>query len=134
VEAGRKFAQGMAQFMPKTAAWIVEMYPADLGREPQPFNAQWAIRAMVRYDRHLFERIDAHDDCHRMLFALSDYNGGSGWRARRQRRSPDPRDYFETHEINPGVAAWAQRENEAYPVRIVFHWAPEYAHWGPNAC
>lgn len=55
-------ARGMAQFMPSTVDWIAGAYPAELG-EAQPFNPSWSIRALVRYDRHLWERITAAGAC-----------------------------------------------------------------------
>ena len=48
-------AQGIAQFMPATADWIAEAYPALA--DQQPFNPGWGLRALVTYDRHLWERI-----------------------------------------------------------------------------
>jgi soluble lytic murein transglycosylase-like protein len=73
-------AQGMAQFMPATATWIAEIYPALVER--QPLNASWALRALVTYDRHLWDRIDAATACDRMAMTLAAYNGGPGWLAR----------------------------------------------------
>ncbi|MBM4321600.1 MAG: lytic transglycosylase domain-containing protein, partial [Deltaproteobacteria bacterium] len=57
-------ADGLAQFTPGTAAWISRAYP-ELG-PPAPFSPRWALRALVLYDRHLFEAITGTaTDCDR---------------------------------------------------------------------
>lgn len=126
-------AQGLAQFMPSTASWIGGVY-ASLG-ERAPMNPTWALRALVLYDRWLWERIKADDDCQRMAFALSAYNGGLGWVYRRQRLSDAPGQCIgATCTINPGVSAASQRENEHYPRVILLTHQPLYAAWGPGVC
>lgn len=126
------YASGLAQFTPATATWISGAYR--LG-EPQPFNPSWALRALVTYDRHLWERIGTYDTlCDRMLFALSDYNGGPGWRMKRQALSLEPAIYVVTSRINPGIRPANQQENEQYPVRIVYQHQPLYSGWGRGAC
>jgi len=71
-------AQGLTQFMPATSKWIGQVYPDALG-DVKPFSPSWAIRAMVRYDHWLYERIKhAKQECDRMRFALASYNGGLG--------------------------------------------------------
>lgn len=70
-------AQGLAQFMPATADWISQLIPMLSSREP--FNPAWAIRALVSYDRWLWQRVSAASDCERMAMTLSGYNGGLGW-------------------------------------------------------
>lgn len=134
----RTGAQGLAQFMPQTAAWIATVYTLELGNEytdESPLNPTWALRAIARYDKHLFDRVKRYETgCDRLLFALSDYNGGSGWRIKRQDRSPRPGSYAETAFLNPGIGVANQRENEEYALRIVYHWQPDYRSWGPGAC
>ncbi|MCV4776046.1 transglycosylase SLT domain-containing protein, partial [Escherichia coli] len=76
-------AQGLAQFMPATADWISQLIPMLSSREP--FNPAWAIRALVSYDRWLWQRVSAASDCERMAMTLSGYNGGLGW-VQRDRR------------------------------------------------
>ena len=51
-------AQGMAQFMPATAKWISGIDPALAAR--QPYSPAWALRALVTYDRWLYDRTPAH--------------------------------------------------------------------------
>lgn len=76
-------AQGLAQFLPSTAEWLPRAVP-ELEREagrPAPFNPGWALRALVSYDKWLWDRLNGADACQRMAFTLSAYNGGIGWSA-----------------------------------------------------
>lgn len=75
-------AEGLAQFMPSTAKWIAGAYP-ELG-QAQPLSPAWALRAFVRYDKHLWDRTVAATDCDRMAMTLSAYNGGQGYVTRDQ--------------------------------------------------
>lgn len=128
-------AEGLAQFMPSTAGWIAEAYP-NL-RASDPYNPAWAIRALVQYDRHLWDRIRAANGCERMAFSMSAYNGGLGWVYKRQARSQAPGICLNgTCEINPGISASNQRENVAYPRRILLQHEPLYVSsgWGRGSC
>jgi len=130
-------ARGLAQFMPATSTWISGLY-AELG-ENQPHNPGWALRALVRYDHWLWDRIRATDDCERMAMTLSAYNGGLGWVYRDQklaaRRGADRGRWFDAVErYNAGRSAAAFRENRGYPRKILFRWQPLYAAWGAGAC
>lgn len=128
-------ASGLTQFMPSTAEWIVEVYP-ELG-PVDVFSPKWAIRAMVRYDKFLHDRIrGALNDCERWGFTLSAYNGGLGWVQRRQSRSEHPgRCFGATCDINPGISSANQRENSRYSRRIMLEWQPLYLNdgWGRAA-
>jgi soluble lytic murein transglycosylase-like protein len=70
-------AAGLAQFMPTTATWISRLYPKDL-RGNNPYDIEWAIRAMVRYDKLLYDKYEWTVGEHRLAFMLSAYNGGAG--------------------------------------------------------
>lgn len=130
----RTGAAGLAQFMPRTSDWISGLYRDELGGN-EPLNPAWALRALTRYDKHLYDRVRRFDsDCDRMKFTLSDYNGGSGWRMKRQDRSPDAGNYETTSAINPGIGAANQKENQEYALRIVYRWQPLYHAWGLGAC
>ena len=157
-------AQGLAQFMPSTAAWISELFP-DLrtgnlgmgtGREGDgtpslphggaekgeaPFSPHWAVRAMLRYDDWLYVRVTARTACERMAFALCAYNGGLGWVQRDKRlarsRGIDPERYWDGVEsVNAGRSAANFRENREYPRRILRKLEPVYegAGWGQGVC
>ena len=130
-------AQGLAQFMPSTAAWLPEVAP-DPGK-PEPFNPGWSLRARCVYDKWLWNRGAGHTDFERMAFTLSAYNGGLGWvnRDRKKARSLglDDRVWFNAVEnVNSGRSAAAFRENRNYPRLILQERQYAYikAGWGPG--
>jgi soluble lytic murein transglycosylase-like protein len=134
-------AEGLAQFMPSTARWWCELHrvsPADC----RPRTPSWALRALVAYDRWLWDRIlGTASDCDRMALTLSAYNGGLGWvqrdRALAGRSGLDAGRYWGSVEtVNAGRAAWAIRENRDYPARILRRIEPAYigAGWGRGSC
>ncbi|WP_066134017.1 transglycosylase SLT domain-containing protein [Bordetella ansorpii] len=130
-------AQGIAQFMPDTSAWIAGLYPTLAANAP--FNPSWAIRALVQYDLWLHARISAADDCQRMAMTLSAYNGGLGWIQRDQRlaagRGLDRAVWFDQVEtVNAGRSAANWRENRAYPRRILYVHQARYLAWGSGVC
>lgn len=126
-------ALGLAQFMPATAAWIGAYDPALQGG--QALNPTWALRAVVSYDRWLWQRIKANDECQRMAFTLAAYNGGLGWVYKRQKASSQPGQCLGgTCAINPGITPASQAENERYPKLILQRFEPLYAAWGPGSC
>ena len=116
-------AQGLAQFLPSTAEWLPRAVP-ELEREagrPAPFNPGWALRALVSYDKWLWDRLGGADACQRMAFALSAYNGGIGW-------------VGQVEKANAGRSASSFRENRRY-VRLILlerqYWYRK-AGWGPG--
>ncbi|HJU70366.1 MAG TPA: transglycosylase SLT domain-containing protein [Paucimonas sp.] len=132
-------AIGMAQFMPATARWIAGAYPALAGN--QPTNPVWALRALVTYDRHLWERIKAASPCDRMAMTLAAYNGGLGWVWRDQKmaaaQGADRARWFDQVErFNAGRSKAAFTENRGYPRLILRTFAPRYAAagWGRGSC
>ena len=127
-------AQGMAQFMPATSTWISGLY-AGLG-DRAPMNPTWAIRALVQYDRWLWERIPGvPKTCERMGFTMQSYNGGLGRVYQRQAKSKTPDVCFgATCTINPGILPANQREAQDYPVLILKRFEPLYASWGQGVC
>lgn len=132
-------AEGIAQFMPRTADWMAQTWPALVERDP--FNPAWGLRALVSYDRYLWQRVQAADACERMAMTLSAYNGGLSWVYRDQRlaayNAADSDRWFDHVErFNSGRRASAFRENRAYPRKILLQLEPRYraAGWGPGAC
>ena len=126
-------AVGLAQFMPSTSNWIGGLY-ASLG-DRAPTNPVWALRALVTYDKWLTERIKAADDCERMAFALSAYNGGLGWVYKRQKISQTPGLCLDnTCQLNPGITPASQAENQHYPEVILRKYEPLYSSWGNGSC
>lgn len=133
-------AEGLAQFMPATADWMAEIYPRSLG-PAQPYNPGWALRALVAFDRWLYERNQAATECDRFAFVLAGYNGGQGWVNRDRRlasaKGADPLAWFDSVERhNAGRSAANFRENRHYPRAILLRWEPMYvaAGWGAGVC
>ncbi|EAB4400493.1 lytic transglycosylase domain-containing protein [Salmonella enterica subsp. enterica serovar Montevideo] len=130
-------AQGLAQFMPSTADWIAGLMPHLATREP--YNPGWAIRALVSYDRWLWQRVAVPDGCERMAMTLSAYNGGLGWvnrdrRLARMRGLDDARWFGSVEMVNAGRSTANWRENRRYPQRILRELAPRYLSWGGSNC
>ncbi|UJX40379.1 transglycosylase SLT domain-containing protein [Desulfovibrio sp. JY] len=132
-------AQGMAQFMPATSAWIAKLYPELAANEP--FNPSWALRALVTYDRYLWDRVHAATPCDRMAMTLSAYNGGLGWVRRDARLASgqglaQDRWWDNIETVNAGRSAGNWRENRGYPRRILRLLSPRYvaAGFGGGLC
>ena len=130
-------AQGMAQFMPATADWISKAMPHL--RDNQPYNPAWSVRALVSYDRWLWQRIQAADECERMAMVLSAYNGGLGWLNRDKKLAEqvglNPRVWFgHVASRNAGRSLRNWKENRNYPKRILLILAPRYLSWGGASC
>lgn len=130
-------AQGLAQFMPSTAAWLPKVAP-ETGK-PAPFNPGWSLRALCTYDKWLWDRTDGATAFEHMAFTLSAYNGGQGWVNRDKRlarqRGLDPARWFGAVEtVNAGRSAAAWKENRQYPRRILKERQSAYvkAGWGPG--
>ena len=134
-------AQGLAQFMPSTAAWLPSVAP-ETGT-PAPFSPAWSLRACVTYDKWLYDRLRPMRAaslavCERMAFTLSGYNGGIGWvgkdraLAARTGRNPD-RWVGNVEDVNAGRNKSAIRENRRY-VTLIFQRQSAYvaAGWGPG--
>ena len=127
-------AQGLAQVMPATATWIAGVDPALAAR--QPFSPAWALRALVTYDRWLYERTPArYAPRDRMWVALRGYNGGLGhWQAEAA-ASGAARPTRVQVDAACGRAKRSPvhcRENLDYPHRILVVIQPRYAAWGPG--
>lgn len=130
-------AQGLAQFMPATAAWLPSVAPGT--GEPLPYNPRWAIHALIAYDLWIWKRVPAANKYNRMAFTLSAYNGGLGWVNRDKklaaRKGLDPLLWFDHVEtVNAGRSAANKRENQNYPRIILrdFQWRYVDAGWGPG--
>ncbi|WP_318367458.1 transglycosylase SLT domain-containing protein [Enterobacter sp.] len=130
-------AQGMAQFMPATAEWVSQLYPQL--RANTPFNPGWAIRALVQYDQQLWKSMSAQDNCQRMAFTLSAYNGGQGW-VNRDKKLATAQGlnasvwFSHVEKVNAGRSAANWRENRHYPKAILYQHAPRYLQWGQTSC
>ena len=126
-------AQGMAQFMPATARWWCELNKMTAA-QCMPNNPTWALRALVGFDKYLYDRTPArYTASDRMWVALRGYNGGLGhWLAESSRTGvPLP-----TRAQVDAACGKARRafvhcaENLGYPQRIMRVLQPRYASWG----
>jgi soluble lytic murein transglycosylase-like protein len=130
-------AQGMAQFMPKTAEWIATIYPEDLANF-DPWNAQQAILAAALYDKWLLDRVKRYgtqplDACSRWAFVMRAYNGGETAlnREREQARKAGANgNDWRVVEKYRTRAQWAHKENIGYPRRILVTLEPAYVSAG----
>ena len=128
-------ARGLAQFMPATATWWCELNklaPADC----QPHNTAWALRALVGYDKYLYDRTPArYTQYDRMWVALRGYNGGLGHWQREAVASGAAQPSRQQVDAACGKARRAAvhcRENLGYPQRILVELQPRYRGWGPG--
>lgn len=126
-------ALGLGQFMPGSAAWIANVYPADL-KPGAPYDADWSIRALIRYDYWLYARVprfQAGDE--RWAAALASYNAGLGWILKDQKAATcDASIWFSCVATVPDKrTADNQKQSRDYPERILHRIRPSYlaANW-----
>lgn len=133
-DARSAYAHGLAQFTPDTAEWIAGQDAALAGADTG--NPVWALRALARYDKWLYDRIPAASNsaCDRWWGALRGYNGGLGhWLKEARLAAP----YTDRGAIDAQCGRASRhvshcRENLAYPRLILTKWQPLYASWGPG--
>lgn len=127
-------AIGIAQFMPATASWIRDAYPSLRGDGATATNPAWSMRALVIYDKHLYDRIKAKDRCNGMWMTLWAYNGGLGWvyrdQAKATKAGANRLIATEVTPFNAGRTAAAFRENRGYPQVIIGKFEPLYIRSG----
>lgn len=124
-------ARGMTQFMPTTAKWWCNLQgikPEDC----QPANPVWSMRALVGYDRWLFDRVRGESEFDRLWAAMRAYNGGLGhWQNEAAKALPE-----KDRASIDAACGRAKRhisfcpENLGYPHRILILLQPRYAGWG----
>lgn len=124
-------AKGMAQFMPATADWWCKAN--GLGAAAcQPENPVWAMRALVGYDRWLFDRVRGPSEFDRLWAALRAYNGGLGhW----QQEAATVRPALDRATVDAACGKARRHpdfcaENRGYPKRILFVLQARYLSWG----
>jgi soluble lytic murein transglycosylase-like protein len=127
-------AAGLAQFMPQTARWIVALDPQLQANKP--FNPAWAMRALVTYDRWLYERTPREYEARdRMWVALRGYNGGfANWQAEAAASGAAQPTRLQVDQAcgRAKRAAAHCTENLGYPHRILQVLQPRYLAWGPG--
>lgn len=128
-------AEGLAQFMPATSAWLPEVAPQT--GKPLPYNPGWALRALVAYNLWIHKQIKADNEYERMAMTLSAYNGGLGWVYRDKRLATRTglsslRWFGHVETMNAGRSAANYRENRHYPRNILQNYQHIYAKagWG----
>lgn len=125
--------RGLAQFMDGTALQVARSYP-EIG-PPSPYNPKWAMRALVRYDYWLRERVRGDNLCERWGATLKGYNAGLGYVQRAQRKSSSPGKWFGmTENINAGQSETNFIYSRRYAHLILFKYQPLYASWGGVVC
>ena len=116
--------------MPATADWISNLYPKELG-ENQPLDIRWAIRALVTFDKWLYDRIDSDE---KWPMTLSSYNGGLGNLCKDQiltgEHNLNQRKWWNNVELYSKRSLSAFRENRDYPRRILLVLKPIYRREG----
>lgn len=127
-------AAGLAQFMPRTAEWISGTDPQLAGN--QPFNPAWALRALVTYDKQLYQSAPTrYGPRDRMWVALRSYNGGLGHWQREAASTGLAKPSRQDVDDACGKARRAAvhcAENLGYPRRILDVLQQRYLHWGPG--
>lgn len=125
--------RGLAQFMDGTSAQVVRSFP-ELG-PADPYAPRWAIRALVRYDGWIYDRVKGDTACERWAATLKGYNAGMGYVQRAQRQSVQPGVWFgATEDINAGQSSQNFEYSRRYPRVILFTHQRLYAHWGRAVC
>lgn len=129
-------AVGLGQFMPPTASWWCRIHRMT-AQQCQPRNPVWSLRALVGYDRWLWDQIGRipgasdMDPYSRMWATLRSYNGGLGhWRA--EARAAGSLDRLAVDAACGRAKRHRShcRENLGYPQRIMVKLQPRYASWG----
>lgn len=119
-------ALGLCQFMPGTAAWIANLAPADL-KPAQPLDADWAIRALVRYDYWIAKRLPGYQaGDERWAAALAGYNGGLGWVLKDAKFGKCTAWFGCADSVSDGRSAANLVQNRGYPERILHLLRPLY--------
>lgn len=123
-------AQGMSQFMPATTRWWCGL--SDIpAAECIPTNPKWALRALVGYDRWLFDRVRGPSEFDQVWAALRSYNGGLGhWLAEAKSARADSRQAVDAACGSARRHVSHCAENLGYPRRILLVLQPRYLTWG----
>lgn len=130
-DAKSAYASGLTQFTPATADWISKVYPKELSGS-SPLNPSWAIRAMVRYDKHLYDNLAVAGGFYdRMWATLRSYNGGQGhWVAEAKKAKSYKREAVDAYCGSARRHVSFCKENLGYPRRIMVVIQPAYKSWG----
>jgi soluble lytic murein transglycosylase-like protein len=132
--AKSKFACGIAQFTPATAAQFAKILPAEVQAQCPtnmgcPTDPNWALNALSLYDYRLHRDLTwaaTNDD--RWRLALAGYNGGAHWLLRERKKANNSTRWLDI--ANACLRSVdACKENRGYPVVIMEKWRPLYKTW-----
>lgn len=117
-----RFACGLAQFTPATWGDIAPLTRPSCA-DQQETDPACSIRAQIVYMQRLLRRYTDSERRDQWAFAWAAYNGGAGWISRekrqcRKRPGCDPARWYANVADQCIRAAWACRENRAYPRKI----------------
>lgn len=130
-------ATGMGQFMPDTASWWCRLNKMS-AEECRPRNPVWALRALVGYDKWIWDQIGKipgagdMDQYSRMWATLRGYNGGPAhWQAEARKAGS-----FDRLAVDAACGRARRHrshcpENLGYPQKIMVELQPIYSAWGP---
>jgi soluble lytic murein transglycosylase-like protein len=130
-------AQGLAQFMPQTSAWLTQVAPKDFPTA-NALDPEWSIRALVYYDYWLFARVplfrDSDVPSSRWGASLASYNGGLGWTLKDQKLATCDRSLWWAcvAGVTDGRTVSNITQYHNYPVLIMKRWMPLYVTAGWN--
>lgn len=130
-------ATGLAQMMPGTSRWLMEIYPRDLkelcpDKSGCPLSPAWAIRSLVLFDKRLYDDFRwANGAIERWSATLSGYNGGRSWVLRERRACAgtvgcNDTLWFGNIELACLRSATSCKENRNYPRRILLELRHHY--------
>lgn len=123
-------AMGLGQVMPATAVWLSKTYPKDLA-QPSPYDAGWNIRALVKYDFWLYQRLGTYQEGsqNRIAASLASYNAGLGWilKASKNAAGCDKSLWWDCAENTVDARTAANRkQSRDYPRRILLVYYPRF--------
>ncbi len=126
-EAKSPYAEGLGQQTPDTAAYL-ESRDAELAGIRNRRNPRYSIRALVFYDRILWDRIGAawRSVLDREAAMLHSYNSGPGWLIKERQASQDPGRYFGSIDQVCRRRPQACEETARYVTRILTKLRPLY--------
>ncbi len=106
-----------------------------------PLNPGWAVRALVRYDQHLLQRVAGRDACQRWAFALAAYNAGTGTilkkKAADRAAGGDGLVWFgaaDRFAVGQSPANYRQTSDYVHRILQVLDVRYAKAGWGPRGC
>lgn len=123
-------AVGLSQFMPSTTSFISATYPKQLGGA-NPLDPNWSLRALIWYDRWLWNRLGTYQEGsqNRIAASLASYNAGLGWilKASKNAAGCDKSLWWDCAENTVDARTAANRkQSRDYPRRILLVYYPRF--------